>query len=218
LKADGAVHLLTRRREGAVAVQSALAERRSIRSYTREPLALAEVSDLLWAAQGISELREGHRTAPSAGALYPLEVHLVAGNVDGLEAGIYTYAPREHAITCRILGDLRVSLRTAAWDQHWVGTAPVVMALAAVYSRTTAKYGERGIRYVHIEAGHAAQNVALQATALGLGSAVVGAFQDAAVASVLGLEAAESPLLLLPVGRQSDSPQHRGSDIPAQGE
>jgi SagB-type dehydrogenase family enzyme len=200
------LHLPRPRLENAAPLQRALAERRSVRSYTREPLSLAEVAALLWAAQGVSDVGFGHRTAPSAGALYPLEAHLVAGDVTGLEPGVYTYASGRHELSRRRRGDARAALCAAAWHQPFVDSAPVVLALTAVYARTTEKYGERrGSRYVHIEAGHAAQNAALLATALGLGTTVVGSFEDERVASALELGADESPLVLLPVGRPSNA-------------
>ncbi|KPJ51984.1 nitroreductase, partial [candidate division TA06 bacterium DG_24] len=151
--------------------------RRSIRSYSDAPLTLAEVSQLLWAAQGITNDR-GFRTAPSAGALYPLEVYVVAGKVEGLPAGIYKYRPREHELWRVDLGDKRRELSGAALGQEPVADGAIDIVFAAVYGRTAVKYGERATRYVHIEVGHAAQNVFLQAGALDLGAAVIGAFFD----------------------------------------
>ncbi len=188
------------RRSGPWSVEGALAERRSVREYTGDVLTRAELGQLLWAAQGITG-REGLRTAPSAGALYPLEVYVAVGAVEDLPSGIYRYEPDRHALALVAGGDRRAELTAAALGQECVQDGAVVMALAAVYRRTTAKYGERGIRYAHMEVGHAAQNVCLQAVALGLGTVVVGAFEDRDVKKVMNMGAREEPLCLMPVGR-----------------
>jgi SagB-type dehydrogenase family enzyme len=189
------------RYRGDVFLEEALLQRRSVREYTGEPLTLEEISQLLWAAQGITDPR-GFRTAPSAGGLYPLEVYLVAGEVAGLEAGVYKYRPQEHSLIWVVVGDRRENLCTAALGQVWVREAAADIVILAVYERTTVKYGDRGIRYVHLEAGHAAQNVCLQATALGLGTVTVGAFYDDEVQAVLGAPKNEKPLYVMPVGRK----------------
>jgi len=181
-------------------VEQALRSRRSVRGFTGEPLSLAQVSQLLWAAQGITSLR-GFRTAPSAGALYPLEVYLVAGDVSGLPQGVYVYDPRVHALGRVAGGDRRRQLSDAALAQDWTATSAAVIVLAAVPRRTTRKYGNRGHRYVLLEAGHAAQNVYLQATSLGLGTTAVGAFRDARIQAALEMPLDHKPLYLLPVGK-----------------
>jgi len=186
--------------DGKTSIEKALRERRSVRSFKKGPLTLADVSQLLWAAQGISSPR-GLRTAPSAGALYPLEIYLVAGNVDGLPGGVYHYRPVRHELVRMIAGDKRPELCTAALGQSSVRNAAAVIVFAAVYERTTVKYGERGIQYVYMETGHAAQNVALQAVPLNLGTVVIGAFQDAEVRKVLKMSGREQPLYVMPVGR-----------------
>ena len=186
--------------EGEVSVEQALALRRSVRAFAAEPLPLSAVSQLLWAAQGVTDAA-GHRTAPSAGALYPLEVRLVAGAVSGLRSGVYRYDPIRHRLRLESEGDLRTRIAEAALSQDWVAQAPAIVVLAAVVERTARKYGERAPRYVHMEVGHAAQNVYLQATALGLGTTMVGAFRDEELARVLGLPAQVEPLALLPVGK-----------------
>ncbi|HJW82140.1 MAG TPA: SagB/ThcOx family dehydrogenase [Acidiferrobacterales bacterium] len=178
-----------------------LVRRFSQRDYSAAPLTLAELAALLWAAQGMTQ-HDGQRTAPSAGALYPLELYCVVGDISGLEPGVYHYRPALHALAQHQSGDRRVELADAALDQDWIAVAPLVLVLAAVFNRTTRKYGERGVRYVHIEVGHAAQNVCLMAASLGLGSVTVGAFEDAAVQALLQLPESEAPLYLLPVGRQ----------------
>lgn len=188
------------RRSGPWSVESALGERRSVREYTGEALTRAELGQLLWAAQGITEA-EGLRAAPSAGALYPLEVYVAVGAVDDLACGVYRYEPARHRLALVVAEDRRAGLAAAALGQECVRDGAAVIALAATYRRTTAKYGERGVRYVYMEVGHAAQNVLLQAVALGLGTVVVGAFDDRDVKRVLSMGPKEEPLCLLPVGR-----------------
>jgi SagB-type dehydrogenase family enzyme len=185
--------------DGDVSLEAAIRERRSIRAYSNRPLSLAEVAQLLWAAQGVTS-RDGGRAAPSAGALYPLELYLVAGNVDTLPAGLYHYQPGGHRLRRVADGDLRKPLAEAALDQSWVRRAPAVIVIAGVYERSAKKYGERARRYTRIETGHAAQNVYLQAVALGLGTVIVGAFEDDEVRQVLGLPADQAPLALMPAG------------------
>jgi len=186
--------------DGDFSVERALRERRSVREFSRAALTTAEVSQLLWAAQGVTR-RDGLRTAPSAGALYPLELHLVVGAAQGLEPGIYKYVPDGHKLVRKVSGEQRRGLAAAALGQECVADAAVVLAFAAVERRTTRKYGSRGARYILIEVGHAAQNVLLQASALGLGAVAVGAFDDAKVAALLNLPPEEAPLYLIPLGR-----------------
>lgn len=188
--------------KGEISVEEALLSRRSVRDYTGASLTLQEVSQLLWAAQGITAPR-GYRTAPSAGALYPLEVYVVAGDVQNLAQAVYHYKPGEHELVRVMDGDKRAELAAAALGQSWVEEGAIDIVLTAFYGRTTRKYGDRGIRYVHIEAGHAAQNLCLQATALELGLVTVGAFSDDRVSEILGLAGDETPLYIIPVGRGS---------------
>jgi len=161
--------------DSQTSVEEALSKRRSVREYRDAPLALNEVAQLLWSAQGITS-PEGMRTAPSAGALYPLEVYLLAGNVDGLAAGVYHYHPHEHALSKVVEGDRRAALSEAALGQEAIRDGAVVIVIAGVFERTTRKYGERGIQYVHMEVGSVAQNIYLQAESLGLGTVFIGAF------------------------------------------
>ncbi len=186
---------------GAVSVEQALAQRRSVRDFHAGPLSQTELGQLLWAAQGITHPR-GLRTAPSAGALYPLEVYLVAGEVEGLAAAVYHYRPDGHGLAKIADGDRRRPLSRAAHLQSWIRDAGVVIVLAAEFKRTTRKYGKRGTRYVHMEVGHAAENLLLQAAVLGLGAVPVGAFADREVAEVVALPDKIEPLMLLPVGRK----------------
>ena len=186
-------------RMGTISVEQALQSRRSIRSFKPQALTLHELSQLLWAAQGVTGVR--FRTAPSAGALYPLEVYVAVGNVEGLDAAVYRYDPTAHALSEVRKGDVRKSLSRAAYWQKCAGAGAIAIVFSAVYERTTGKYGERGIRYVHMEAGHAAENVYLQAEALGLGTVVVGAFMDSWVKRVLHMKGDERPLSIMPVGK-----------------
>jgi SagB-type dehydrogenase family enzyme len=199
LAAPDALLLPPPRPASPVSVEEALASRRSVRHFADAPLTLADAAQLVWAAQGITHA-EGLRTAPSAGALYPLEIYLVAGTVAAAPAGVYRYLPAHHRLERTVAGDLRRALAAAAFHQNWIAEAPAMIVIAAVVRRTRLKYGERGERYVPIEAGHAAQNVGLQAVALGLGATLVGAFADAEVKRLLGLTE-EEPLLLVPVGK-----------------
>lgn len=185
--------------DGEVSLESAIHERRSVREFSKQSLSLADVAQLLWAAQGLTS-RDGGRAAPSAGALYPLEIYLVAGEVNALPAGLYRYLPRGHRLRLVSEGDLRKALARAALDQSWVRLAPAILVITGVYERSAKKYGERARRYTRIETGHVAQNVYLQATALGLGTVIVGAFQDAEVRETLGLPADHAPLALMPAG------------------
>ncbi|HEY96557.1 MAG TPA: SagB/ThcOx family dehydrogenase [Dehalococcoidia bacterium] len=186
--------------ESDFSIEQSLLERRSSRSYSTEPLTLDEVSQLLWAGQGITN-KSGYRTAPSAGALYPLELYIVVGNVEDLAPGIYHYLPGSHGLELITEGDMRGKLAEAALSQSSVREGAMSIVITAIYERTTGKYGERGIRYVHIEAGHAAQNICLQATAMGLGLVTIGAFHDDKVAELLGLAEDEEPLYIIPAGR-----------------
>jgi SagB-type dehydrogenase family enzyme len=199
-EAEALIELPKPRLSSELSVEKALQRRRSVRSFRQEPLSLSQVAQLLWAAQGVTAGR--FRTAPSAGALYPLEVYLVAGNVDGLSAGVYRYKPDSHSLAEIRQGDVRKSLSRAAYWQKHVGAAAAALVFAGVYERTTGKYGKRGVRYVHIEVGHAAQNVYLQAEALRLGTVIIGAFMDSWVKSALHLQDNEVPLGIMPVGQR----------------
>lgn len=178
---------------GEISVEGAIARRRSKRSFTDEGLTLQEISQLLWAAQGITS-EWGFSAAPSAGALYPLEVY--AATADGL----YHYVPQEHKVIVESKEDLRLKLWLAGLAQDAIREAPVVFVIAAIYARTAIKYGGRAERYVKLEAGHVAENMHLQAVALGLGSVPIGAFYDDQVQAALSLPSDHEPLYLIPVG------------------
>ena len=185
---------------GDVSVEQAVQIRRSVRSYKIDPLNISEISQILWSAQGITSPR-GFRAAPSAGALYPLELYLVAGNIKSISPAIYKYKPDDHLLLEMVAGDRRSELSRAALRQSAIRKAPAVLLFCAVYERVTGKYGQRGLRYVHMEVGHAAQNACLQAIALGLNSVIIGAFEDAEVKMIANLAAEEQPQCLVPIGR-----------------
>jgi len=199
-ESENIIKLPAPQHRGLVSVERALAARRSIRNYNNTPLELEETSQLLWSAQGISNAR-GYRTAPSAGAVYPLEIYAAIGNVKNLAAGIYKYIIREHALVEKAAGDLRQDICRAALHQSYIAAAPVVLMLCTINERAMNKYGERGWRYIFMEVGHAAQNVCLQAVALGLGTVVIGAFHDSDVQTVAHMSANEHPACIMPVGR-----------------
>lgn len=188
------------RYEGAVALERCLALRRSVRDFRDVALKSSELGQLLWAAQGLTGAG-GFRAAPSAGALYPLEIYAAIGKVESLAQGVYRYLVARHELTAVATGDCRKALAAAALDQDWIASAAAVICIASVFERTTAKYGRRGHGYVLLEAGHAAENLLLQAVALGLGATMVGAFDDEGVARSLRLRVAEQPLCLIPIGR-----------------
>ncbi len=186
--------------DGDMSVEKALTLRRSIRSYSSEPLSLSEVSQLLWSAQGITS-EQGFRTAPSAGATFPLEMFMVVNNVEGLEKGIYHYHPHEHQLEFIRDEDVTPPLFRACLSQSMIREGGAVLVFAADFERTTGRYGERGIRYVYNEIGHAGQNVHLQAAALNLGTVVIGAYRDDEVEDILRLGNNLNVLYLMPVGR-----------------
>lgn len=179
---------------GHLSLEEALQARRSVRSFTAEPLGREEIGQLLWAAQGLTDA-DGHRSAPSAGATDPLELVIVTAD------GVARYLPDDHGLVALGATDLRPALRRAALDQAAIGEAPLVIVINGVVERTEDRYGEeRAERYMLLEAGHAAQNVLLEAVSLGLGAVPVGAFDDAQVRRIMTLGKGETPLYLIPVG------------------
>jgi len=191
-----AIRLSKPNEKGSISIEETLHQRRSERNYKKGPLNQEQVSQLLWAASGKNLYR---RTAPSAGATYPLEIYLVVGEVDGLEKGIYYYSPSRHTLERKKEQDIRNPLSSASLGQRMIERAPINIIIAADYGRTTGHYGQRGMRYVHMEVGHVGQNISLQAIALGLGTVMIGAFEDRQVKEVLGIE--EEPLYIIPVGK-----------------
>lgn len=181
---------------GALSLEAVIARRRTRRHFDGRPLTWAEIGQLLWSAAGITDPASGKRAAPSAGARYPLEFYIVTPD------GLYHYGPNQHTLHLIVDGDQRARLAAACW-QEFIGQAPVTIAISAAVERTAQRYGERGLRrYIPMDVGHAAQNLLLQATALGLAACPVGAFDDQRVAEALHLPSTQEPLYLLPVGRE----------------
>lgn len=188
--------------EGTITVAQAIRQRRTVRAFSSEILQLDQLSQLLWSAQGLTGKRRFKRAAPSAGALYPMDVYAIVGRngVVQVEAGVYRYEPRPHGLSLITRADLRDRVARAAISQMWMAEAPVNLVITAEYSRVTGKYGNRGVRYALIEAGHIGQNLFLQAGALGLKAGIVGAFRDKELAGVLQLPKSHEPLLIMPIG------------------
>ena len=182
-----------------VSLEEALYERRSTRQYADSPLTLSDVSQLLWAAQGITENSTGKRTAPSAQRFYPLEIYLVAGNVENLAPGIYLYSPAGHELEKIKDGDMRADLGGRPDSQK----APVDIIIAANFSKVPEKFGAEGTKWIYLECGHAAQNICLQATALNLGTVTAAGFPEDKIKSLLGLPAEKGILYLMPVGKKT---------------
>ncbi|MBU2595882.1 SagB/ThcOx family dehydrogenase [Patescibacteria group bacterium] len=198
----GSIKLSEPKLKSDLSIEEAILKRRSIRDYKDEAISLSDISQLLWAAQGVTDKEKGGRSAPSAGALYPLEIYLLAGKVEELGEGLYKYNPENHQLIKTLSGDKRTELTEAAVGQTTIKNAPAIIIITGVYERTRAKYGERAERYVHLEAGHASQNIYLQSESLGLGTVSVGAFDDERVKQALGLSNNETPLYLMPVGKK----------------
>ena len=180
--------------KGTVSVEETILKRRSVRNFSKDKLPLEFISQLLWSAQGITNQRNKFRAAPSAGALYPMELYIVSPD------GVFHYIPDGHLLRKQQHADLRQELANASWGQNFVAVAGISIVIVAEYGRTTWRYGNRGIRYVDMEAGHIAQNIHLQAVALNLGSVPVGAFNDKVVKSLLKLPPAQEPIYIIPVG------------------
>ena len=188
------IELPTPDRSGGLELVEIIRKRRSVRHFARAELTWSDVGRLLWAAQGITGPAGSRRAAPSAGALYPLELDVAT------TSGLFRYQPVTHTVLQRLSADIRTEIANAAFQQKWIAHAACVFAISVVALRTARKYGSRAQRYVQLEAGHAAQNLLLMAAGLGLGGTPVGAFDDDAVARVLCLGREEAPLYLIPVG------------------
>lgn len=183
-------------RRGRLSLEESLERRRSVREFGRRPLTLPEISQLLWAAQGVTG-EDWERTAPSAGGLLSLEVYLAVAE------GLFHYRPRQHLLRRRSEEDQRQLIFRAGLSQRALRDAPAVFVIAAVFERIEVEYGrERTPRYVHMEVGHAAQNLLLQAVSLNLGAVVIGAFEDEELHQALALPADQRPLYLIPVGQE----------------
>jgi SagB-type dehydrogenase family enzyme len=188
--------------EGDVSLERAIRTRRTIRSFEGKALSLRQISQLLWSSQGITESGGFKRAAPSAGALYPIDIYAVvgAGCVEGLDPGVYHYESKGHSISSGKGEDARGDVARACLWQAWMAKAPLSLVITAEYSRITGKYGQRGIRYAMIEAGHIGQNIFLQAQAMRLAAGIVGAFDDEKLIRVMGIRETHEPLLVMPVG------------------
>lgn len=188
-------------KEGGTGLWGAVSRRRSVRRYTNRALSLSELSQLLWASQGITggAGRLGLRAAPSAGATFPLETYAAANRVEGLACGIYRYLPGEHALILHRPGECGTALAAAALGQRMLAEAPAVIIWSAVFGRTASRYGQRAVRYVYLEAGHAAQNLALAAVALGLATCQVGAYSDDEVNRIAGVDGREESVIYMSV-------------------
>ncbi len=182
----------------------ALDRRVSRRTFAEIPVESKALSDVLWAATGFpTHATSGAtRTAPSAGATHPLTIYALVGNVSGLDPGMYRYDPAEGVLELLISRDIRSDVARAALGQGVVADAPASIVVAADYDRTTGRYGERGVRYVHMEVGYASQNVHLACEARGLGSVSIGAFDDDELGEILETELA--PLMIIPLGHPTD--------------
>lgn len=196
---DSVISLPAPDTESETSLEHCLENRRSRRRYSEKGLGLEQAAQLLWAAQGITSPR-GLRTAPSAGALYPLEIYLVASGVENLAPGLYHYRPAEHELACRKAGNLSEALCRAGLSQSAIREAPAAIVITGVVERTTAKYGRRGVSYVYMEAGHAAQNALLQAVSLDLAGVPIGAFQNGELSRLMELAEGEEPLYILCIG------------------
>jgi len=191
--------------DGETSLEKTIKDRRTIRSFTSRHLTLEQLSQLIWAAQGITADRGHLRAAASGGALYPIDLYAVVGQngVEGIEAGVYHYEPKGHSLSLVTEGDLRNEVARASLSQMWMAKPPLSLVITAEYDRINIKYGTRGVRYAMIEAGHVGQNIFLQSEALGLGAGIVGAFDDKDVIRVMGIPRSHEPLLIMPVGYKS---------------
>lgn len=199
---DKAIKLPEPKTTGVLSVEEAIAFRRTRRTFAAKPLSMPDLSQVLWAAQGITEKRWKHRAAPSGGALFPIDLHIVVrkDGVKTLPAGIYKYIPDGHYLQTRSEGDVNTKLRDVGYSQTFFADSPICLILVAEPKRSTWKYGERGYRYIYMEAGHIAENIQLIGESLGFSVGLVGAFKDESVAELLNLKKDESPLYIIPVG------------------
>ncbi len=188
--------------DGDVSLERTIHQRRTVRSFDSKALTLMQFSQLLWAAQGTTDKGGFKRAAASAGALYPMDIYGAVGGdcIEGLDPGVYLYGPADHSIYLVKGGDVRRDIAVASLGQMWISYAPLTVVITAEYSRITGKYGQRGVKYAVMEAGHVGQNIFLQSEAMGLAAGIVGAFEDQKVIKVLGIKETHEPLLLMPVG------------------
>jgi SagB-type dehydrogenase family enzyme len=208
VKVTGPLKLPPPRTKGDQSLEETLLKRRSRRQYRRSPLSAAEISQILWAAYGLQETAgpgwvtgKGNRTCPSAGALFPLGIYLVAGDILNVPSGLYHFIPDGHVLKMIHERDIREDIYNLSYPREMILNAPASLIYTAIERRVRERYGERGrLRYIPMDIGHSAQNVYLQAEAMGLGTCAVGAFDDDGLVSVLGLPAGEIPMYIMPVG------------------
>ncbi len=188
--------------DGNISLEKAIKQRRTIRSFINKPVSGQQFSQILWAAQGITDDSGFKRAAPSGGSLNPADIYAVVGEkcVENLGSGVYHYRPVNHSITMISEGDRRKDVAVASLRQMWMADAPVLFVVSAEYDRICCKYGQRGIRYALIEMGHIGQNIFLQCQTLGLAAGIVGAFNDGEVSDAVGMEKGHEPLVIMPVG------------------
>lgn len=186
--------------KGFISVEEVLDKRRSIRQFLKTPLNIYELSQILWAAYG-TNTKDGKKTTPSAGATYPLEIYIVAKNFEDLKEGLYKYISENHSLKVLKEGDFLNQLAETTYQPEMCKNAAALLVITSVNERTTSVYGQRGMRYIYMEAGHSAQNISLQGVALGIGSVLVGAFDDSKVSNALSLKRGEMPLYIIPIGK-----------------
>ena len=186
--------------KSSISIEEAINKRRSIRKFDDSPLEINEISQLLWAAQGINT-SDGRRTVPSAGATYPLEIYLASRKINGLDKGLYKYNPQSHSLIPIKYGDISSDIANSTLQKNIIYSATAIFIITADFERTTSVYGSRGNIYVYFEVGHAAQNLSLQAVGLKIGSVMIGAFDEKELKRLLGLPINETPLYIIPCGK-----------------
>lgn len=191
-----------------MSVDQAIQNRRSVRRFSATPLTLKDVSQLLWAAQGITDFERNFRTTPSAGGVFPMEIYLVAGDdgVQELDAGIYHYNPFNHTLEMIVRGDMRYNLSQAAHQQKWVNDAPISLIITGNYLKMQDRYSDKNLstRFVDMEAGHIGENIYLEAVSRGLGTVAIGSFYDDQMINLLKLPANETPIYIYPIGKKDN--------------
>lgn len=188
--------------EGTISVEQAIGQRRTVRAFSPRMLHPDQLSQLLWSAQGVTTSDGPRRAAPSAGALYPMDIYTVMGpdSVARIEAGVYHFEPQTHVLHRVSQRDAREEVARACLSQMWMAKAPLCLVITAEYRRITGKYGNRGVRYAMIEAGHIGQNIFLQAEAIDLKAGIVGAYHDEKLIEIMNLPRTHEPLLIMPIG------------------
>lgn len=197
------IHLPKPQTDSSKTLDEVLSKRKSIRSFQQKPLSTSHLSYLLWASTGVQRKEHGYefRTAPSAGALYPIETYLVINNVESIKQGVYHYNIKHHYLEELRTGDFRSEITTAALNQHMCSTASVVFIWTALFNRSKCKYGQRSYRYIYLDAGHIAENLALAATNLNLGSCHIAALFDEDINNIIEVDGTkESTIYLTVVG------------------